>query len=29
MGAVICEASYVVIGKRLTGNVSAKRISAL
>ena len=28
-GAVICEASYVVIGKRLTGNVSAKRISAL
>lgn len=29
VGAVICEASYVVIGKRLTGNVSAKRISAL
>lgn len=28
-GAVLCEASYVVIGKRLTGNVSAKRISAL
>lgn len=28
-GAVVCEASYVVIGKRLTGNVSAKRISAL
>lgn len=28
-GAVICEASYVVIGKRLTGAVSAKRISAL
>jgi drug/metabolite transporter (DMT)-like permease len=27
--AVMCEASYVVIGKRLTGNVSAKRISAL
>jgi drug/metabolite transporter (DMT)-like permease len=27
--AVLCEASYVVIGKRLTGNVSAKRISAL
>jgi len=25
----MCEASYVVIGKRLTGNVSAKRISAL
>jgi drug/metabolite transporter (DMT)-like permease len=29
LGAVFCEASYVVIGKRLTGNVSAKRISAL
>jgi drug/metabolite transporter (DMT)-like permease len=29
MGAVVCEASYVVIGKRLTGNLSAKRISAL
>lgn len=29
VGAVVCEASYVVIGKRLTGNVSAKRISAL
>ena len=28
-GAVICEASYVVIGKRLTGRVSPKRISAL
>jgi len=28
-GAVVCEASYVVIGKRLAGNVSAKRISAL
>ncbi len=28
-GAVLCEASYVVIGKKLTGNVSAKRISAL
>jgi drug/metabolite transporter (DMT)-like permease len=28
-GAVVCEASYVVIGKRLTGNMSAKRISAL
>lgn len=27
--ALVCEASYVVIGKRLTGNVSAKRISAL
>ena len=29
MGAVCCEASYVVIGKRLTGNVGAKRISSL
>ena len=29
VGAVLCEASYVVIGKRLTGQVSAKRISAL
>jgi drug/metabolite transporter (DMT)-like permease len=29
LGAVTCEASYVVIGKRLTGNVSPKRISAL
>ncbi|RQP22165.1 DMT family transporter [Piscinibacter terrae] len=29
VGAVFCEASYVVIGKRLTGNLSAKRISAL
>ena len=29
LGSVVCEASYVVIGKRLTGNVSAKRISAL
>jgi drug/metabolite transporter (DMT)-like permease len=28
-GAVLCEASYVVIGKKLTGNVSARRISAL
>lgn len=28
-GAALCEASYVVIGKKLTGNVSAKRISAL
>jgi drug/metabolite transporter (DMT)-like permease len=27
--AVVCEASYVVIGKKLTGNVSPKRISAL
>jgi drug/metabolite transporter (DMT)-like permease len=29
IGAVICEGFYVVIGKRLTGNVSAKRIAAL
>ncbi len=29
MGAVTCEAIYVVIGKKLTGNVSPKRISAL
>ena len=29
LGAVFCEASYVVIGKQLTGNLSAKRISAL
>ena len=29
LGAVLCEASYVVIGKRLTGNVSPRRISAL
>ncbi len=29
VGAVCCEASYVVIGKRLTGNVGAKRISSL
>ncbi len=29
IGAVVCEASYVVIGKKLTGQVSAKRISAL
>ena len=29
VGAVVCEASYVVIGKRLTGNVSPRRISAL
>ena len=27
--AVFCEASYVVIGKRLTGNVAPRRISAL
>jgi drug/metabolite transporter (DMT)-like permease len=27
--AVVCESSYVVIGKKLTGQVSAKRISAL
>ena len=29
IGAVVCEACYVVIGKRLTGNVSPRRISAL
>ncbi|MFY9513083.1 MAG: DMT family transporter [Rubrivivax sp.] len=29
LGAVVCEACYVVIGKRLTGNVSPRRISAL
>jgi drug/metabolite transporter (DMT)-like permease len=29
VGAVICEASYVVIGKQLTGQVSPRRISAL
>jgi drug/metabolite transporter (DMT)-like permease len=29
IGAVICEAIYVVIGKRLAENVSAKRVSAL
>jgi drug/metabolite transporter (DMT)-like permease len=29
IGAVICEGCYVVIGKRLTGNVSPKRIAAL
>ena len=29
IGAVFCEASYVVIGKRLTGKLSPKRISAL
>jgi drug/metabolite transporter (DMT)-like permease len=29
VGAVFCEASYVVIGKRLTGAVSPRRISAL
>jgi drug/metabolite transporter (DMT)-like permease len=29
VGAVFCEASYVVIGKRLTGQLSARRISAL
>ncbi|MBX3635046.1 MAG: DMT family transporter [Rubrivivax sp.] len=29
LGAVLCEASYVVIGKRLTANVSPRRISAL
>ena len=29
VGAVFCEACYVVIGKQLTGSVSARRISAL
>ena len=29
VAAVLCEASYVVIGKKLTGNVGPKRISAL
>jgi drug/metabolite transporter (DMT)-like permease len=29
LAAVVCEACYVVIGKRLTGNVSPRRISAL
>ncbi len=29
LAAVFCEAAYVVIGKRLTGNVSPSRISAL
>jgi len=29
MGAVVCEASYVVIGKRLTATLSPRRISAL
>ena len=29
IAAVVCEAVYVVIGKKLTGNVSPKRISAL
>ena len=29
LGAVCCEACYVVIGKQLTGNVSPRRISAL
>jgi drug/metabolite transporter (DMT)-like permease len=29
LGAVLCEASYVVIGKRLAGQVSPRRISAL
>jgi drug/metabolite transporter (DMT)-like permease len=29
LGAVLCEASYVVIGKRLTAQVSPRRISAL
>ena len=29
LGAVVCEASYVVIGKRLTGRLTPRRISAL
>jgi drug/metabolite transporter (DMT)-like permease len=29
LGAVLCEASYVVIGKQLTGRLSPRRISAL
>ncbi len=29
LAAVVCEASYVVIGKRLSGHVPARRISAL
>ncbi len=29
VGAVLCEASYVVIGKRLVGQVSPRRISAM
>jgi len=29
LGSVFCEASYVVIGKRLTGSVSPRRISAV
>ena len=29
LGAVFCESAYVVIGKRLTGSVSPRRISAL
>jgi drug/metabolite transporter (DMT)-like permease len=29
IGAVLCEASYVVIGKQLTATVSARRISAI
>ena len=29
LGAVACEAGYVVMGKKLTGNVGPKRISAL
>lgn len=28
-GAVLCEATYAVIGKKLTGSLSAKRISAI
>jgi hypothetical protein len=28
-GAVVCEAAYIVIGKRLTANISPKRIAAM
>ena len=28
-GAVVCEAAYIVIGKRLTANISPKRIAAI
>ena len=28
-GAVVCEAAYIVIGKRLTSNISPKRIAAI
>ena len=28
-GAVVCEAAYIVIGKRLTANISPKRIASI